>query len=65
MDAESAKLLADAMNRLAVAIERLQSPGILPGGIHVHHHGIPAPTSTLPFYPNFTPNGPAYMGGHN
>ncbi len=39
MTDESAKLLAEALNRSAAAIERLGGMGTLGGGIHIYHHG--------------------------
>lgn len=47
MTDETAKHLAEAMNRLAAAIERVAGPGLgmsLQPGIHVHHHGMPLAT---------------------
>ncbi len=39
MTDESAKLLAEALNRFAAAIERLAGMGSMAGGIHIYHHG--------------------------
>lgn len=41
MNEETAKELIAAIDRLAVALQGLQSPGYFGGGIHVHHHAIP------------------------
>lgn len=48
MTEETAKQLIEAMNRLAAALQALQSPGAGGGGIHVHHHGIPQ--TQQPYY---------------
>jgi hypothetical protein len=66
MDAETAKQLADAMNRLASALESLRG-GSLGGGINIYHHGLgPVPhlqPAQWPWYP-MTLCGPiAYSGG--
>lgn len=58
MTDEAAKELAAAMNRLAAAIESLQSPGMLPGGIHVHRHGNPFQATYGPAH-----SGPPYRYG--
>jgi hypothetical protein len=42
MTDESAKELADAMNRLAAAIESVRGQGLM-NSIQVHHTGIPYP----------------------
>jgi len=49
MSDEAAKELAQAMNRLAAAIESLRGGGLAPG-VQVYHHGIP-PQQLTPYYP--------------
>ena len=39
MTDESAKLLAEAITKLAAAIEKAMTPAI--GGVHIYHHGAP------------------------
>lgn len=53
MTEETAKALAEAMNRLAAAIESIRSPGSIGGGIQVYHHGM------HPIQPHYG----AYWGG--
>jgi len=65
MDAETAKALIDAMNRLTAALQGLQSPGVLGGGLHVYHHDTtwrqPQPQYLQPAqWPTYSP---AYSGG--
>ena len=58
MTDEAAKELADAMNRLATAIESVRGQGLM-GGIQVHHHGYPATISPQvwpPSHPYYGPN---------
>jgi hypothetical protein len=53
MTEETAKALADAMNRLAAAIESLKGGSF--GGIQVYHHGFPqAQSHNVPFQPATT-----------
>lgn len=57
MTDENAKVLADAMNRLAAAIERAVGGSL--GGIQVNHsHYHQGPPTTLPpsYYPHYQPN---------
>lgn len=64
MTEEAAKQLAEAMNRLAAAIERATAGGM--GGLHVHHHGIPYPVAPLyPQQPGYFPIGPVWSGVGN
>ena len=51
MTDETAKALAEAMIRLAAAIEKLNSSGMMPGGIHVWHHGAQPQQPNIPFPP--------------
>ena len=44
----TAKKLAEAMNRLAAAIENATPKGMVPGGMYVWHHG---PTEQVPKSP--------------
>ncbi len=53
MTDEAAKELADAMNRLATAIESVRGQGLV-GGIQVYHLGLPT-TQPWPWYPAQTP----------
>ena len=71
MNEETAKLLIDAANRLAAAIERATGGlGFAGGGIHIYHHNVP-PVGAQPFYlswPQTTWGGQAGSqgnGGHD
>lgn len=60
MTDESAKALADAMNRLAAAIESVRGNGLMPG-IQVHHTGFPQQQYWPHYQSHYTPgNLPGY-----
>lgn len=59
MSEETAKALAEAMNRLAAAIERVSGGGGF--GIHLYHHNVPSPPASFP-RPNTNPWPPTYGG---
>jgi hypothetical protein len=60
MTDEAAKALADAMNRLALAIERVTTGAgsALGAGIHVHGQSSAKPYYQAPHYYQPWPNGP-------
>jgi hypothetical protein len=58
MTEETAKLLIEALNRFASAIEKVTG-GL--GGIHIYHHGMPSyPAPIQPWQP---PYGPTWTSG--
>ena len=62
MTDEAALKLAEAINRLAAAIESVKGSGMT-GGIQVHHTGLPSyqPSVFSPYWQN--PQGPNGMTG--